>query len=127
MRARQRDRTIHWIYGHYDPRITYVCNNPITGLYVIRLAHGARHFISCLLCHFYDDRDILLRIIRRGILREIICQVTSKPKDIPHPLLLSPWWLLIPHSLLYTSSIVAVYRHFYLVVKLLNLIFIFIS
>lgn len=52
----------HWIYDRYDPRITYVCNNP--HYRIIRYDWHNAHFISCLSCHFYDDRDILLRVSR---------------------------------------------------------------
>lgn len=113
-REAARDRTIHWIYDHYDPRITYVCNNPITGLYVT--TGTARHFISCLLYHFYDDRDILLRIIRRGILREIICQVTSEPGRTSSLSSLCSF-----NSAFFITRIsLSLLASFYLVVKLFN-------
>lgn len=56
-----------------------MCNNPITGSCVTT---DAARFISCLLCHFYDDRDILLRIVR--VLRRIAFTLDNERKSEGH-------------------------------------------
>lgn len=86
----KRDRTIHWIYGRYDPRISYVCNNPITGLYVTTGASRRALLVVSLVPFLRRSRYFITHCVsaRRCVSRGIVCQITSgSPKDTYPPLI----------------------------------------